>query len=241
MEGRGTFVSSSVMSRRVQMAGTNGGHSVDVLSSRPELITGSTRSAGPRVDLRPNRAKRRGQMRWDSSQSRRPRRPEPPGRSRGRGFCVCCLDLSRAKKVPSPSVKMYLTVGELREGFAACLRRGRPFPFELGFTGKPTRATRKSASGHSLDNLRALHILLGGGLYLRRGGRSWGKVLGAGPGCHGRVFCLWVEYRGLSPSWQTKDSTASILGVSLSVAMAFILPLLLKDQVGHSSFSSSLS
>lgn len=45
-QGRGTFVSSSVMSRRVQMAGTNGGHSVDVLSSRPELITGSTRSAG---------------------------------------------------------------------------------------------------------------------------------------------------------------------------------------------------
>ena len=196
---------------------------------------------GLRVDLRPDRDKRRGRTRWDSSQSRRPRRPEPPGRSRGRGFCVCCLDLSRGKKVPLPSMKMYLTVGELGEGFAACLRRGRPFPFELGFTGKPTRATRKSASGHHPpDNLRALHILLGGGLYLRRGGRSWGKVLGAGPGCHGRVFCLWVEYRGLSQSCQTKDSTASILGVSLSVAMAFTLPLLLKDQVGHSSFSSSL-
>lgn len=238
MEGRGTFVSSSVMSRRVQMAGTNGGHSVDVLSSRPELITGSTRSAGAACGPSPQQGQTQRPNALDSSQSRRPRRPEPPGRSRGRGFCVCCLDLSQAKKVPSPSMKMYLTVGELREGFAACLRRGRPFPFELGCTGKPTRATRKSASGHSLDNL---HILLGGGLYLRRGGRSWGKVLGAGPGCHGRVFCLWVEYRGLSPSWQTKDSTASILGVSLSVAMAFISPLLLKDQVGHPSFSSLLS
>lgn len=106
--------------------------------------------------------------------------PEPSRCSQGRRFYVCCLDLSRGKKVPSPRMKTYLTVGELGEGFAALLRRGHPFPLQLGPTGKPTSSNKKSESGNSQDNLRALHVGAGadvvpsqrwGCLGLGRGGR----------------------------------------------------------------------
>ena len=67
-------------------------------------------------------------------------------------------------------MEMYLTVGELGEGFAACLRRGHPS--QLGLTGKPTTVHpgKERVSGHSPGKLQALHILLLRGKYCRGGG-----------------------------------------------------------------------
>lgn len=101
---------------------TSRGHSVAVLGARPELITESIRSSGTACACPHGQGERPGQMRGDCRQSRRPE--PPPGSSQGRGFCVCLLDLSREKKVPLPSMKMYLTAGALGEG-------GHHFPFEL--------------------------------------------------------------------------------------------------------------
>lgn len=95
---------------------TSRGHSVAILSARPELITESVRSSGTACACPAGQGEIPGQMRGDCRQSRRSRRPEPPGSSQGRGFCVCLLDLSRGKKVPLASMKMSLTAGELGEG-----------------------------------------------------------------------------------------------------------------------------
>lgn len=95
---------------------TTRGHSVAVLGARPELITESVRGSGTVCACPPGQGEMPGQRRGDCRQSRRSRRPEPPGSSQGRGFCVCLLDLSRGKKVPLPSMKMYLTAGGLGEG-----------------------------------------------------------------------------------------------------------------------------
>lgn len=50
-KGRGTFARTSVMSRRIQMAETIRGHSVDVLISRQKLITRRVIRSGMPVDL----------------------------------------------------------------------------------------------------------------------------------------------------------------------------------------------
>ena len=133
---------------------------MDVLSSRPELITKSISSAGAAHGSSPGRGRTHAPNALAHQAEQAAPRPEPPGGSQGRGFCVCCLDVSRGKKVPSPSMKTDLTVGELGERFAACLRRGHPFPFEL----RPTSSTQKSASGNSQDNLRALPVPRMGGV-----------------------------------------------------------------------------
>lgn len=151
--------------------------------------------------------------------------------------CVCCLDPSRGKTVPSPSVKMYLTVGELGEGFAACLRRAILLRWDLLETNNSHPGERKGVWPFP-DKLQALHILLLQGKYCRVGfpeGRSWEHA----PTDTCFVCGLNIE-AFLGPAKQ-KISLQAFLEVIFSVAMALILPLLLKDQVeNHSCFSSSL-
>lgn len=120
-------------------------------------------------------------------------------------------------------MKMYLTVGDLGEGFAACLRRGRPS--QLGLTGKPTTATQGKKGCLAIPLISCRPILLLRGMYYRGGG-SCGKVVGAGS--HGHLFCLWAEYRGLSRCCQTKGFTASIFGSHLQWQWPLSYPSYLK-------------
>lgn len=225
------------MSRRIQMAETIRGHSVDVLISRQKLITRRIRSARAACGSLPRPGQTQGQTDWDSRQSRRPRYLDQEWSFLRDRVLRLLPGPSRGKKVPSPSVKMYLTVGELGEGFAACLRRGHPS--QVGLTGKPTTVTQGKKGCLAIPQISCRPYTL----FFCRGsivgvevpeGRSWEQA----PTDTCFVCGLNIE-AFLGPAKQ-KISLQAFLEVIFSVAMALILPLLLKDQVGHSCFSSSL-
>lgn len=126
---------------------------------------------------------------------------------------------------------MYLTVGELGEGFAACLRRGHPS--QLGLTGKPTTVTqgKKGCLAIPQVSFRPYTFFFCGGSIVGvevPAGRSWEQA----PTDSCFVCGLNIE-AFLGPAKQ-KVSLQAFLEVIFSVAMALILPLLLKDQVGRS-------
>lgn len=134
-------------------------------------------------------------------------------------------------------MKMYLTVGDLGEGFAACLRRGRPS--QLGLTGKPTTATqgKKGCLAIPLISCRPYTFFFCGGCIIGvevPAVRLWEQAP------TDTCFVCGLNIEAFLGAAKQKVSLQAFLEVIFSVAMALILPLLLKDQVDHSCFSSSL-
>lgn len=134
-------------------------------------------------------------------------------------------------------MKMYLTVGDLGEGFAACLRRGRPS--QLGLTGKPTTATqgKKGCLAIPLISCRPYTFFFCGGCIIGvevPAVRLWEQAP------TDTCFVCGLNIEAFLGAAKQKVSLQAFLEVIFSVAMALILPLLLKDQVDHSCLSSSL-